>query len=304
MPASLDSNLFRLVLETMPVGLYAVDRDGTIFLWNTGVERITGYLRQEAIGHPSSDAFLEHTDADNNPFQDAALPLLATLREGRALTTRASLRTKQGSFVPVHLRTMPLREETGKLLGAMELVEPLGPIATGERRNHKLAAYGCLDTLTGVLNHSMIQAHLHENLTLHSVYPVPFCVMTFAVDHLDKLKERFGQAAVDTALRSVSQTLEHSLRPSDFLGHWMDHEFLGILTECNESDAANVGERLRKAVERSRVAFWGDALHLTVSIGATIVHGQDTVGSIVSRGEQALRQSQNAGGNQVAFASH
>jgi PAS domain S-box-containing protein len=47
-PASLDSNLFRLVLETMPVGLYAVDRNGKIFLWNTGVERITGYLRQEA----------------------------------------------------------------------------------------------------------------------------------------------------------------------------------------------------------------------------------------------------------------
>jgi PAS domain S-box-containing protein len=39
MPASLDNNLFRLVLETMPVGLYAVDRDGKIFLWNTGVER-------------------------------------------------------------------------------------------------------------------------------------------------------------------------------------------------------------------------------------------------------------------------
>jgi two-component system cell cycle response regulator len=304
MTASLDSNLFRLVLETMPVGLYAVDHDGKIFLWNTGVERITGYLRQEAIGHLCGDAFLEHTDADNNPFSEAALPLLATLREGRALTTRASLRTKQGSFVPVNLRTIPLREETGKLLGAMELVEPLGPVESGERRNNKLAAFGCLDPLTGLLNHSMIQAHLHENLTLYAVYPVPFCVMTFAVDGLDKLKERFGQAAVDTAQRSVSQTLEHSLRPTDFLGHWMEHEFLGILTECSESDAERAGERLRKIVERSRVAFWGDALHLTVSIGATVVHGQDTVGSIVSRAEQALRQSQSGGGNQVAFVSH
>jgi len=304
MSASLDPNLFRLILETMPVGLYAVDRDGKIFLWNAGVERITGYLRQEAIGHRCGDAFLEHTDANNNSLQPAALPLLVTLHEGRAVTTRVSLRSKQGSFVAVLLRTEPLREESGKILGAIELIEPLGPASTGERRKNKLAAFGCLDPLTGLLNHSMIEAHLHENLILHSVYPVPFCVMTFSVDNLPKLNQRFGQAAVDTALRTASQTLENSLRPNDFLGQWIEHEFLGILIECNESDAVRAGDRLRKMVEQSNVVFWGDTLTITVSIGATIVHDQDTVGSIVSRSEQALHQSQSAGGNQVVLVSH
>jgi diguanylate cyclase (GGDEF)-like protein len=182
--------------------------------------------------------------------------------------------------------------------------EPLGPVATGERRNNKLAAFGCLDPLTGVLNRSMIQAHLHENLILHSVYPVPLCVMTFTVDNLAKLNERFGQASVDTALRVASQTLENSLRPTDFIGHWIEHEFLAILTECNESDAIRAAERLRKMVERAHVTFWGDTLNITISIGVTIAHDQDTVGSIVSRSEQALHKSQTAGGNQVALVSH
>jgi len=304
MSASLDPSLFRLVLESIPVGLFAVDHDGKIFLWNAGVERITGFLRQEAIGHLCGDAFLEHTDAESNPFPLAAAPLVATLRDGCALATRASIRAKQGSFVPVHLRTVPLRSETGKLLGAVEVLEPLGTVFTGERRNNKLAAFGCLDPLTGVLNRNMIQAHLHENLILHSIYPVPFCVMTFTVDGLTKLNERFGQASVDTALCVASQTLENSLRPTDLVGQWIEHEFLAILTECNESDALRVAERLRKMVERAHVAFWGDTLQITISIGATIVQDQDTAGSIVGRAEQALHRSQNAGGNQVTLISH
>jgi two-component system cell cycle response regulator len=304
MSASLDPNLFRLVLESIPVGLFAVDRDGKIFLWNVGMERLIGFLRQETIGHLCGDAFLEHTDAESNPFPHAAIPLIATLRDGCALATRASLRSKQGSFIPVHLRTVPLRSETGKLLGAVEVLEPLGTVSTGERRNNKLAAFGCLDPLTGVLNRSMIHAHLHENLILRSVYPVPFCVMTFTVDNLAKLNERFGQASVDTALRVASQTLENSLRPTDFIDHWIEHEFLAILTECNESDAIRAAERLRKMVERAHVAFWGDTLNITISIGLTIAHDQDTVGSIVSRSEQALHKSQTAGGNQVALMSH
>ena len=64
-----------------------------------------------------------------------------------------------------------------------------------------------MDTLTGVLNHAMIQAHLREQLSLFAVYPVPFAVLSIAIDDLAKLRERFGQAAVDAATRVVAQTM-------------------------------------------------------------------------------------------------
>ena len=47
--------------------------------------------------------------------------------------------------------------------------------------------------LTGVLNHSMIQAHLKEHLNLYALYPVPFSVMCYGVDDLSKLGERYGR---------------------------------------------------------------------------------------------------------------
>jgi diguanylate cyclase (GGDEF)-like protein len=122
---------------------------------------------------------------------------------------------KTGHFIPARLQTVPLRDE---------------------RWQSKLAAYGCLDSLTGVLNHSMIQAHLKEFLSMHLVYPVPFSVMCFRIDHIEELRNRYGKAGVEEIYRVIARAIESGLRPTDFLGRWMDKESLSVLAECNQHD--------------------------------------------------------------------
>jgi diguanylate cyclase (GGDEF)-like protein len=155
--------------------------------------------------------------------------------------------------------------------------------AATDRRHDKLTVAGAMDQLTGVLNHSMILAHLQEALSLHKVYPVPFCALCISIDGAAKIRERFGQAAVDATLNVVAQTLQSALRPTDFLGRWREQEFLAVLTECNESDVARVGERLRKMAQRAQVSWWGDTWGATISMGGTQVQDMDTSGGIVGR---------------------
>ena len=295
--------IHRMVLEALPQGIYVVNRDGKIILWSAGAEQITGYLRQDVLGRSCKDDFLQYSDADTNALEGTLVPLLETMREGHGVTTQLSLHTKAGHSLPVRLHTSLLRDDHGTVLGAFEIFEPVAAPEKHDLRQSKLGAYGCLDPLTGVFNHSLIQAHLRESLSLHLVYPVPFCVMCFAVDDLPGLRKRYGQAGVDAALLAVAQTIENGLRVTDFLGRWMDNEFLAILTECNESDVIKVGERLGRMVRSNGVPWWGDKIHVTVSLGATAVLDNDTVGSIVSRAERALQDSTDAGGNRVALVS-
>ena len=296
---SSDQMMHRLILEALPLGVYAVNREGRVIVWSAGAERITGHLRQDVLGRSCQEEVLKHCDMENDPLEGPSIPLLATLREGRAVAGQLSFHTKSGHFLPVQVQTVPLRDDRGSLAGAVEIFEPLSPPEEGEKRQTKLGAYGCLDSLTGLLNHSMIQAHLKESLSLQLVYPVPFCVMCFAIDGLPDLRKRYGQAAVDAALRTVAQTVENGLRPTDFVGRWMDQEFLAILTECNENDVIKVGERLNRMVRSAGVPWWGDKIRVTVSIGATPALDNDTVGSLVSRAENALRASGEAGGNRT-----
>ncbi len=296
--------LYRMVLDSLPVAVCAVDREGKVILWNDGAERVTGYLRQDVLGRLCTDAFLEHADMENNPLEGNALPLLETMRDGKCLTVQASLRKKTGQSVGVHVRTVPLRGDDGRMHGAAELFEEMITKTPTDRRHNKLAVAGCVDQLTGILNHSMILARLQESLSLHKVYPVPFCALCISIDGLAKIRERFGQAAVDATLHVVAQALESALRPTDYLGRWLEQEFLAILTECNESDVGKVGDRLRKMAQRSHVNWWGDTRGVTISIGATPVQDMDTAGGMVSRAEEGMRKSSDAGGNQIVVVAH
>jgi diguanylate cyclase (GGDEF)-like protein len=143
----------------------------------------------------------------------------------------------------------------------------------------------------------LIQAHLREYLNLYVVYPVPFCVLSFPIDGLPKLRERYGEAAVDATVREIAQAIENSLRPNDFVGRWLDQKFLAILTECNENDIGKVANRLLKVARKVGVPWWGSVIHTTISMGATVVRDLDTVGSVVSRAEEALRESIATGGD-------
>ncbi len=281
-----------------------VDREGKILFWNAGVQRITGYLRQDVLGHRCQDRFLEHTDAGNIPLEGSSIPLLETMREGRPVLIRTSLRNKGGHFLAVRLRTVPLWDERGSIQGAVEILEELASSSRMDRRQNKLAAYGCIDGLTGLLNHSRIQAHLREQLALYAEHPVPFCLLCFAIDDLAKLRERYGQAAVDAALRVVGQTLANGLRPTDFIGHWQENEFIAILLECVESDVRTVGHRLQKMVQHAEISWWGDMLRVTVSAGATPAHDHDSVESIIRRAEEALKQSSDSGKGQIALLNN
>ncbi len=80
-----DSMICQQVLECLPTGVFAVDREGKINFWNAGAERITGYLKQEVLGRVCSDGFLEHSEGENNTLTGNAAPVLATLREGRGI---------------------------------------------------------------------------------------------------------------------------------------------------------------------------------------------------------------------------
>ncbi len=113
----IDPNFYRWILESLPVAVFAVDREGKILFWNEGAERITGHLRQDALGRNCKDGFMEHADATNNPLEGDSIPLMETLREGHTQNTRASVRTKSGHFVAVKLQTLPFRNEQGSLLG-------------------------------------------------------------------------------------------------------------------------------------------------------------------------------------------
>ena len=294
-----DPEILRSVLEDLPTGVYLVGRDGKILFWNYGAERITGHLRQHVVGHACREDFLGNAEENEQQVTAASAALEAVLKDGKAVESLVSFRHKAGHLVPVRLRAIPMKDTKGNIIGAVECLDEVIPIAEWERRHDKLAEYGCLDSASGLLNHKMVQSRLRECLATYAEQPVPFCIVCIAFDQLEDVKVRYGAGAIGAVLRIAGQTLENSLRPTDYLGRWQENEFLAIMTECNSEEITRVGERLRKMIAGAKISWWGDSVPVTISMGATGAKPEDTVQEIMRRAEGALGESISLGGNRM-----
>jgi diguanylate cyclase (GGDEF)-like protein/PAS domain S-box-containing protein len=301
MPGSDDPEVLRAVLDSLPMGVYLVDRHGKILLWNAGAERITGHLRQDILGRSAQEKFLGYSDGQDQEVHGDTAPLSMAIREGKPTGAVVSLRHKQGHRVSVRLYAAPIRDSHGSVIGAAESFEETSTSSSWIQRNSKLAEYGCIDEVSGVLNHEMLQLRLRETLTMFAEKPVPFSILCIAIDRFDELRQRHGPAVAAPILGVVGLTLENSLRPTDFLGRWQDNEFLAILIECGVDGLPASSERLRRMLSEAEVVWWGDTLKITGSLGGCAARPGDDIHSIIVRVENALQESTKGGGNRVTI---
>jgi diguanylate cyclase (GGDEF)-like protein/PAS domain S-box-containing protein len=297
-----DPEIYRAVLECMQNGVYLVDRSERIQFWNAGAERITGYLRQDVLGHFCRDFFAPQEQEGQDGVCEFGGALASVLRDGRPAITELTLRHKGGHQVSLNVRSLPIRNREGTIIGVVESFDDDHRITYSERRHNKLKNYGCIDEATGVLTRSFVETHLRENLMTFSEHRVPFSILCVEVDGLATFRAKYGASAVAAMLRTVALTLESSIRPTDFLGLHAENRLLTVLAECSATETKRVGDRLLRMVHNTKFKWWGDHVSLTASFGGTAAREGDTEESLMARAEKSLADSIAAGGNQVKVA--
>jgi PAS domain S-box-containing protein/diguanylate cyclase (GGDEF)-like protein len=297
-----DPEIYRTVLECMQNGVYLVDRSEKIQFWNEGAERITGYLRQDVLGHSCRDFFAPQEQEGQDGVCEFGGALASVLRDGRPAITELTLRHKGGHQVSLNVRSMPIRNREGAIIGVVESFDDDHRITYSERRHNKLKNYGCIDDITGVLTRSFVETHLRENLMTFSEHRVPFSILCVEVDGLLNLRAKYGASAVAAMLRTAALTLESSIRPTDFLGLQAENRLLTVLSECSAPETKRVADRLLRMVHNTKFKWWGDHVALAASFGGTAAREGDTEESLMARAEKSLAESIAAGGNQVKIA--
>lgn len=284
-----DPEVLRAILESLQTGVYLVDRDRRIVLWNAGAERITGYLRQDVLGRFCREDILVHCDEKNNIVCGTNCPLAGTMRDGQPREAMFYLRHRTGYRIPVVVRAVPVRSRQGAIIGAAESFD-VQRFASAERRQ-SLGQASHIDSVTGVFNFEFTELQLREHVASFAAKPVPFGVLCIQVDHLDQLKTTRGAEGCAAILAVVAQTLRNSLRGTDLVGRWGPAQFLAIVANCTLMDLQKVAERLANVVRCSSTPWWGDQLSATVSMGGTIIRVGDTMEAMLERVANSLAQS-------------
>lgn len=293
-----DCEILRAVLEGLPTGLYIVDKDSKVVLWNAAAEKITGYLRHEVLGRCRQDEIFAPGGRRITP-EKPAFAYQEAIEEGNPSEATVLLKHKTGQQILVRVRASPIRDGEGNILGAVETFDERGMPPHGQRREDRMAAADLHSDVTGLPNREYMVLMVGEHLALFSRQQIPFGLLCFQVHELDRFRASYGRAAGENILKVVARTLENSLSAVDVIGHWSESRFLALLPDCG-ANIEKVGDRVSRIVNHAGIQWWGDHLSVTVTWAGALVQAGDTLESLSERLQRALTLGEAVGASCMA----
>ena len=297
-----NSNFYKELIDNLYDGIYFVDRERVITYWNKGAERITGYSAEQAVGRSCKEKLLNHVTAEGTPLCDTACPMAACMEDGLPREADVFLHHISGHRVPVRVRAAPIRNEDGRIIGAVETFSANENMVKARHEIWEMRHAALSDHLTGIGNRRFLEGRLRAVIAEYSLGDGNAGLLFIDVDHFKKFNDIYGHELGDKMLKMVASSLSHNLRATDNIGRWGGEEFMVIVHEVQGREGLlTIASKLQKMVEWSRYDLGNESLTVTISIGATLLHPDDTAESFVRRADQLMYQSKRTGRNRITF---
>jgi diguanylate cyclase (GGDEF)-like protein/PAS domain S-box-containing protein len=293
-----ENHMYRDLLDNLADGVYFTNSEGRITYWNKGAERLSGFGAAEVLGKHCSDSILIHVDCKGISLCTSQCPLRKTIQDGQAREEDAYLHHKSGSRMPIHLRVSPLRDQSGTILGAVEVFSDNTAKAQMAERLAQMEQLALLDPLTNLPNRRYMESHLHSHLEAFRRNGWGFGLLYADIDDFKLVNDSLGHGTGDRVLKMVAGTLDANSRFFDIVGRWGGDEFVAVIHNVDDKSFQDIAERLRVLVEQSALPERG-AIHVTISIGGAQARRQDTASSILQRADANLYRAKNSGKNRI-----
>ncbi len=295
-----EAGMFRQMLDNMYEGVYFVDKERQITIWNKSAERITGYSSDEVINYHCYDNVLNHVDGNGVLMCKKGCPLQKTISDGQVREGGFYLKHKNGHRVHIAVKVMPLYND-GKIVGGIEVFMDDSHLAESNSEITRLKSFVLFDELTELPNRRYINSFLENRLKEYKNLSIPFALIMIDIDNFKRVNDTYGHDTGDEVLKNVSKTLGMALRKNDLVGRWGGEEFIAVLTGIDEKEAMKACEKIRSLVEHSVTNYNDGTLSVTISVGLTMFNEEDTLETALKRVDEAMYKSKTNGRNQVTL---
>ena len=132
------------------------------------------------------------------------------------------------------------------------------------------------DPLTKLFNKSHLEKQAKILYTMSKKYSRPFSMAVIDIKNLKDINAEFGHDAGDFVLRSTADIIKSTVRGMDIPIKYTSDEFLVLLPETDNKQAAVFIERLKKNLKKQEFIYnQKDSIRFTISAGsATCLAGE------------------------------
>ncbi|MCX2862498.1 GGDEF domain-containing protein [Paucibacter sp. PLA-PC-4] len=159
------------------------------------------------------------------------------------------------------------------------------------------------DVLTGIPNRRCFLERMTTELGRCRRSGRVLSLVMADIDRFKSINDSLGHAAGDVVIAAVAQALAAHQRAGDSVGRLGGEEFALLLPDTDLAAATLVAERLRAQVQALLIEWSGQPVPVTMSFGCSDSHGEgdDALGALMHRADQALYEAKRGGRNRVAL---
>jgi two-component system, cell cycle response regulator len=156
------------------------------------------------------------------------------------------------------------------------------------------------DSLTSLMNKATIMRHLSDEMAGLARKKSWISAVIVDIDGFKGMNDRLGHLMGDRILQSAANLFRLSLRRRDKVGRFGGDEFLIVLPETGTKGAAQLAERMRKALETMIAAELGLSVSVTASLGVATARAESTnPESLLENADIALYRAKALGRNRA-----
>ena len=289
------------ILEATPDLICIANLDGFLTYINQSGRKLLGIGENEDIRRVRLADF--HLPADGQKILSEGIP--QAMREGM-WTDETTFLSLDGEKILTSQVLISHRNNHGDIEFFSTIARDIRHLRAAEERVEFLAYY---DTLTGLPNRNELAKRLDMEVA-RVQRTLSFGALLFIdLDNFKNINDSLGHPAGDLVLQEMAQRLKAHVRGDDTVARLGGDEFIVILTSLSGdgrqamSRAREIANKIRDTISME-CRIHDDELHVTASIGISMISGDDTSGHDLLRfADTAMYQAKREGRNRLEFFS-
>ena len=265
-------------------GIIITDANQVIIDVNQSCTRITGYERQELMGHTLIAIFDSGLESPVCFKEQQERIAQDGFWKGEVLS-----RHKSGEYYPLLLSISTIPDDAGQISHSIALLTDIRQLKDQQNELDRMANY---DALTGVPNRRLLSDRLTQAIAAARRRGTSLAVCMMDLDRFKPVNDTYGHESGDLLLIEIAQRLTQVLRNDETVGRLGGDEFVFIF---NNPDSTAMLERVLETV-RAPVEIKGATVHVSASMGVVYFCDRHTDGDqLLREADQALYHSKQQG---------
>jgi len=298
---ALENEIATATLNSIGEAVLCTDENGNITYLNRFAEKLTGWLRSEAMGLPATEVLRLIDSVSGASVDNAVAAILQGDRTANVeiCSIHCTLVRRDGVEFGIEDRVTSIDDAAGHGIGTVMTIRDVSMARAASLEISRVAQH---DSLTNLPNRILFNDRLTQAISLADRQRKKLAVLFVDLDQFKRINDSLGHAMGDKLLRSVAGRLLSCVRRSDTVCRLGGDEFVILLTQVEQSeDAAITARKILRAVAAPHIVD-DKSLDISVSIGGSTYPGDGLdAESLMNQADAAMYEAKLHGRNGYQF---